>query len=405
VIYTKIFGGSTIQPTDVSYASYALAGTGVTLVWPLDAPTSANTAAAVIDVNSSGPGAATVTMPDARQASNGEAVLFNNVGVAALTVLSATGVTLLSAPAGTAWQLYLTNNSTQAGVWRAVQFGATTGTANAASLAGDGLTAIASVLAQNAPVTTAVASFTMATTDRADAIVWSGGVGVVTLPLAATLGNGWFVSLRNGGSGVLVVQPSGGQLINANASLSLAPGDSCDIVCGGTAFFTYGLGPAITNNFSFLSIDVSGTGDYVLSAAEQNRVAYRLTGTLTGARTIVVPTTQQQYWFDNSTTGAFALTARTVSQAPPGVSLPASTRQILYSDGNDMKLADTSVSTFPITIAQGGTGATTASAALIALGGTTVGRQVFAAGSQAAARAAIDAPSVAEAIALAVALG
>jgi hypothetical protein len=405
VIYTKIFGGSTIQPTDVSYAAYALAGTGVTLVWPLDAPASANVAAAVIDVNSSGPGAATVTMPDARQASNGEAVLFNNVGVAALTVQSATGATLLSAPAGTAWQLYLTDNATQTGVWRAIQFGATTGTANAAALAGDGLTAIASVLAQNAPVTTAAASFTMATTDRADAIVWSGGAGVVTLPLAATLGNGWFVSLRNSGSGVLVVQPSGGQLINATASLSLSPGDSCDIVCGGTAFFTYGLGPAITNNFSFLSIDVSGTGDYVLSAAEQNRVAYRLTGTLTGARTIVVPTTQQQYWFDNSTTGAFALTARTVSQAPPGVSLPASTRQILYSDGNDMKLADTSVSTFPITIAQGGTGATTASAALIALGGTTVGRQVFTAGTQAAARAAIDAPSVADAIAFAVALG
>jgi hypothetical protein len=70
---------------------------------------------------------------------------------------------------------------------------------------------------------------------------------------------------------------------------------------------------------------------------------------------------------DNQTTGAFTLTVGTAAGAAPAV--PQGLSTILYSDSVDVVGAVTATSVaFPITVAQGGTGAITAPAALANLG-------------------------------------
>ena len=144
--------------------------------------------------------------------------------------------------------------------------------------------------------------------------------------------------------------------------------------------------------FDYTSIAVPGTGNYTLTGSELNRIAYNFTGVLTGNRVIIVPATVQQYWVSNATTGAFTLTVKT--SAGTGVTITQGARGIFYSDGTNVVDADTSNVSVPISIADGGTGATTAAGARINLGSTAVGDAIFIAATQQAAWTALGvAPS------------
>jgi hypothetical protein len=57
-----------------------------------------------------------------------------------------------------------------------------------------------------------------------------------TFSAAATLGDGWFVDYRNDGTGIITLDPDGAELINGAATLKLYPGESCRILCNGSAF-------------------------------------------------------------------------------------------------------------------------------------------------------------------------
>jgi hypothetical protein len=216
---------------------------------------------------------------------------------------------------------------------------------------------------------------------------WTGAGGTITLPSAQTVDNNWFFYLRNSGTGAIVVTPVGINTIDDNASLSFQPGESAIVVSDGSNFYSIGFGQSATFAFDYTSIAVAGTGAYTLTGTELNRIAYNFTGLLTGNRSIIVPNTVQQYWVSNQTTGAYTLTIKTA--AGTGVVVAAGSRNILYSDGVNVVDADTSTISLPVTIAQGGTGAITASAARINLGGTSVGIGVFTAVDQAAAWAAL----------------
>jgi hypothetical protein len=218
---------------------------------------------------------------------------------------------------------------------------------------------------------------------------WTGAGGTLTLPTPTVAGNNWFIYLRNSGSGAISADAPGTTLINGDSFLSFQPGESAIIACDGADFYTIGFGQSATFAFDYTVIDVSGTGNYALVGTELNRVAYRFTGTLTGNRNIIVPATVQQYWVDNRTTGAYTLTVKT--PAGLGVSVSTNQRAILYSDGTDVLDADTAGLSIPLDVSQGGTGATTASAARINLGGTSVGIGVFTAIDGAAAYAALGA--------------
>ncbi len=364
--YTQVFGGTTLYPSDVSYLALSLTA-DTTLEWPLESSTLAPVAASIIDVTPTG--AFAITMPDATLTAPGQTVLFNNLGPSTVLVKNASGGTILSMLAGTQWSVYLASNATAAGTWRTFQSGASTAQAQASALAGFGIIATGSTLSVAEPVTGFNTNITLPAGARGAAYLWSGGLGTVSLIAASTLGNNWFVDIRNGGSGNLTIDPSSSELINGATTLVLTPGDSCRVVTDGVAWYTFGLGRSAVFAFDYTAISLTGqTSPYTLSGSELNRIAYKFTGTLTANMEVVVPSTTQQYWVDNSTTGgSFTLGIRTAAQTP-AVNVARGSRGIFYSDGSNVIDADTSNVALPINIADGGTGATTAAGARTALG-------------------------------------
>jgi hypothetical protein len=380
-IYTDVFGGANIYPSEISYSSVALS-TNIVLSWPEETSASNNLATRIMDVTASSAGLS-ITMPDASKTGTGNTVLFNNQGAQTFVVKDATGVQIVSIASGTVWQVYLTNNSTVAGTWESLQFGATVSEANASALAGTGIVAVGALLSQSVPITSFNSNYTSTQSDRAKMFNWTGAGGTLTLPDPTVVGNNWFLYLRNSGSGAISADAPGSTLIDGTSFLSFQPGESSIIASDGTNFYTIGFGQSATFAFDYTVIAVGGTGNYTLTGTELNRVAYRFTGTLTGNRNIIVPATVQQYWVDNQTSGAYTFTVKT--PAGLGVILASGERAILYSDGTDVLRADTAGVSYPIAVNQGGTGATSAGSALINLGGTSVGTSLFTAVDQAAA--------------------
>jgi hypothetical protein len=384
--YTDVFGGANIYPSEISYSAIALSA-DVTLSWPEETSTNQNLATRIIDVTATTAGWS-IFLPDAQKSGVGNTILFNNIGANTVTVRTSTGVQVITVAPGTLWQVYLTNNTTVAGTWQALQYGAAVSQANASSLAGTGIVAVGTLLSQSVPVTSFNGNYTAGVADRAKMYNWTGAGGTLTLPSPPVVGDNWFLYLRNSGSGAVVATPSGTSTIDGNLSLSFQPGESAIIVSDGANFHTIGFGQSALFAFDYTVINIPGTGAYTLVGSELNRVAYRFTGTLTGNRSVVVPATVQQYWVDNRTTGAY-----TLSIAPSGggaaFNVAQGERVILYCDGTDVLNASTQGISVPLTISEGGTNSTTAGGALINLGGTAVGTALFTAVDQAAAYAAL----------------
>lgn len=384
-VYTNIFGGSNIAPAEISYAEISLTQ-NTTFDWSVETAPSSNLIAGIMDVTATA-GPWSMTLPSALEASTGQAILINNVGANTFIIKNAAGVQICAPTQGSVWQLYLTDNTTPGGTWQAFLYGAQVSTANAASLAGTGLVAIGTLLSLAMPVTFFGTNYTVGVADRAKTFIWNGGAGLLTMATAGTLGDNWFFQLRNEGTGALVVDPPGSQTINGLSTLTFQPGDSAIIFTDGHNFYTIGYGQSPVFAFDYTSINVAGSGNYVLSGSELNRIAYNFTGVLTGNRTIVVPQTVQQYWVANNTTGPYTLTVKTAIAS--GYTVNQGSRVILYCDGTNVLAADTGGVAIPISVADGGTGATTAGNALINLGGTATGIGVFTAASQPAAQVAI----------------
>lgn len=388
--FAELFGGAVLLPSDLTYLALTISA-DVDLNWPLEQQIGGNLVVAdIIDLNATNPGL-NVDLPDARLVAQGTSVLFNNVGAQTVSVRNTGGGGIISLVSGTTWMIYLTDNTTANGVWRTFQFGASVSVANAAALAGAGLKAIATTL--NARIVTAAKAATpyaVVDADRAISLVWTGGVGAFDLAAAGTVGADWFCYIRNAGSGDLTVTPPAGTIDGA-ANKTYPAGSSSILVCDGANYYTLGFGSgsgAGGSGFDFITINVAGSGDYTLSGAELSRVGYRFTGVLTGTRNIVVPGSTDEYWVDNQTTGAFSLFVKTVAQVP-GIEVLQNNRNILYCDGTNVIAAESATVSFPIPVAQGGTGAVTAAAARTNLGATVTGGALFTAVDQAAAQTAL----------------
>jgi len=335
------FTGNVIQPTDVSYRAITLAA-NTTLDWPINGNATDNYSARIMNVTATA-GSLTLSMPPANQASVGEDALIRNVGANTFTVADYDGNTIVSVAAGEAKYIYITTNANTAGTWGVVSFGVGSSSADAATLAGYGLKAINTTLNSAFGVITFSSDYTALETDRAATYVWTGGAGTLTLTSAVTLGDDWFLLLRNGGTGTLTVSPSGGQLINGASNIILQPSDSCFICCSGTTFYTVGLGQTSQFNFSQLTKAVS-TGSVVLTPSEASNVIQKYTGTLTGNVTVTLPQTVQVYYITNQTDGTgagYTITFSTGVAGSTSASVPAGNQVILLCDSVNLYNAST----------------------------------------------------------------
>ena len=397
--FVQTFGGNTIYPAEVSYRAFALTA-NVTLDWPTESPSTTNVVARVMKVTPSSSGYS-VIMPAANEASPGEVALFFNDGAFSFNVADAGSNTIVAVAPGQAWQVILTTNATVNGTWISVQYGAGTSSATAGSLIGAGIKAIGTTLNQAMSATNIGTNYAASDADRSEVFNWTGGAGTFTLPSAATVGNDWFVHMRNSGTGGLTVVTSvGGQLINGSSSIILNPSDSSIVFCDGSNFFTIGLGRSAAFAFDFVSIDMTGQpSPYTLAGANLNRVSYRFTGNITGNVQVIVPATVQQYWVSNETDIASApYTIEIKTLAGIGVTIARNQRAILYSDGTNVIDADTSSISLPLSLSQGGTAATDASGARVNLGATATGNAPFTASTAAAARSTLGSTATGDAL-------
>jgi len=337
--FTNVFTGSTIYPSVIALTQLNMTA-NVVLYWPLEAPDGEPLASDIVEITTAASSSLTITVPDATQVSVGQTILFNNLSGYNISVKNNAGSTILSVTAGTQWQIYLYDNTTAAGGWRVYQFGAATSTANAGALAGAGLQANGSTLETTIPQTNITTNTTLTSASRAKLYNWNGALGTITLPVAATVGNNWYCHIRNSGSGSVTVSPPGSEQINETISLVFNPGDSATIVTDGTNFYSIGFGQNATFAFDYTVVDVSGNTDYTLTGSELNRIAYLFIGAITANITVIVPDTVQQYWVNNSTTGAYTLSIGTAAQISPLI-ITQGTSTITYCDATNVVAAVT----------------------------------------------------------------
>jgi hypothetical protein len=339
--FNSPFTGNVIVPTDVSYRSITLSA-NTTLEWPINGNATPNYAARIMNVTATS-GGLVLRMPPANQASVGQDALIRNVGGTSFTVADYDGNVIVVVAASDAKYIYITTNATEAGTWGVIAFGVGSSAADAGSLDGYGLTVIGSTLNTAHPVQTFSSAYTAIADDRATAYVWTGGAGTLTLTSTVTLGDNWFMLLRNGGTGTLTVSPSGGDLIDGAASITLQPSDSAIICCSGTAFFTVGIGKSADFNFTQNTKAVT-TGAYTLSASEAANPIQKFTGTLTGNVTVTVPQTIAVYYITNQTDGTgagYTITFTTGVAGGAQAVVPAGQQVILLCDATSLYNAST----------------------------------------------------------------
>jgi hypothetical protein len=332
--YVNPITGQTISPSQVGYESLTIS-TNTVLDWPINGTTNTNVVAAIIQV------IATTTslkllMPSALQVSTGQSVLIQNVGSNPFTVTDISGNTIISIASGVAQYIFLTNNTTNNGTWSTVTFGAGTSSANASALAGYGLYAIDTTLNQEYLESTVYSTTTLNSTYRAQFLVWAGGVGTITLPSANTVGNGWFIMVRNGGSGLLTLAPSGTDTIDTNAFQQLQLTESLVVVSNGiNGYSTFAYGRSNTFAYTQLAKTVTG-GTTTLTAVEYANVVQEYFGALTSNQIVILPSTVQIYYLNNQTTGSYLLTFKTAASGAATATVPQGQTLTVICDGTNV---------------------------------------------------------------------
>jgi len=340
--YINPYTGQTISPSQVGYEALTIT-TDTILQWPINGNTD-SVVANIIEVTASTAGLK-LYMPPATSVSTGQSALIRNIGANSFTVVNTSGTTIVSIASGIAQYIYVTNNATINGTWGTVTFGAGTSSANAATLAGYGLEAVSTTLNTITPVTTFSSNYQMLPEDQSSLYVWTGGAGTVTLPSAASAGASWYAIIKNDGTGILNVAPSGANTIDGEVSKQLQIAESFVVVSNGTTFYSYAYGQSATFFFTQLTKNVTG-GTVTLTSAEAASIIQEYQGTLTSNCTIILPPTVQLYSFQNNTTGAFSLTFSTGAGGATTVSLPQNQTILAICDGTNVYNAQTSTSSF-----------------------------------------------------------
>ena len=331
--YSNPFTGQTVSPTVTSYESLTISA-NTTLQWSINGNNQNQVTANIIEVTAT-VASLSLIMPPATQVSQGQAILIRNIGANSFTVTNNVGGSIVTIASGIAQYIYVTDNTTVAGLWASVTFGAGTSAANASTLAGYGLTPLGVTLNQAYNVTSYFGSATIPTSVRSQLIVWNAGAGTLTLPSSANAGENWFCMFKNIGTGILTIQPSGSDLIDGNSYQQLQLTESIVIVCNGSGWNSFGYGRSNSFAYTEIALVVTG-GTYTLSSAQAQNTIQVYTGTLTSNQILVVPQTVQLYAITNNTTGSYTFTVKSSASGGAPVTIPQGTSLVLICDGTNI---------------------------------------------------------------------
>lgn len=337
--FTSPFTGDVVQPTDVSYQSLTFS-TNQQLSWPDNTiPGGATVVVSrIIDCVATTSGLA-IRLPPANQASVGTDILFRNQGANDFVVEDYSGGNDVTITAGTARYFYLTDNSSEAGIYRNFTYGAGTSIADAASLVGSGLTTMAGRLETSTDVVEVSTAPTFDENSRALAYVWTSGAGTFNLPDPTTLESGWFIMVRNNGTGALVISPFVGSLIDGQSTSTFFPSDSAIVVYDEDTgnFFTVGLARQASVVYTAATYDVDaivGNSLSLISFAPTIQTYVAFSGTRTSNLDVTLPAITQLYVINNATgQSGYAVTFQIDGSSQPPVAFANGVTAILLSDG------------------------------------------------------------------------
>jgi hypothetical protein len=323
------------------------------LFWPAVVNPTQVPAARIIDCTP-GTFGLSVRLPEADQGAVGTDILFRNFGNNSFTVVDFTGTQSVTISPGVAIYFYLVDNTTLAGSWENVTFGAGTSAADAATLQGAGLTTISGKLAVTGNVARVTSAPSITDSSRATTFVWEGGSGTIFLPSSVGLGNGWWVAFRNSGTGSLLISTQGISNINGESNITANPGDSGYVLFEANTgnFFTIGYNIASNVTFTSSTYDVdsiSGPTLNLVSYAPIIQTYIALSGTRTSALNVLLPAVTQMYVLVNRVpVGSFStITFQVSGSVGPSFSLAGNQVATVISDGNTIySLTTSSVDTF-----------------------------------------------------------
>ena len=132
-MYNNVFGNDTIPPAESEYQFLSLTGQ-VAFQWPYHFNGVGNFLSKIMEIT--GAAGTVAVLPDATQVSVGEAFLVRNVGANALTFKKFDMSACAVIQPGKAVMLYLTDNTTTAGVYGIIEYGVGSSAIDAASLVG-----------------------------------------------------------------------------------------------------------------------------------------------------------------------------------------------------------------------------------------------------------------------------
>jgi hypothetical protein len=339
-VYTSPFTGTVVTPTDVSYYPLSFS-TNQTLYWPATVNGQQVPAARIIDCVASSSGLS-IALPAGNQGTVGADILFRNLGGQSFLVTDVNGGASFTVPVGISKYVYLSDNTTEAGVWQNVTFAAGTSVADAATLQGAGLTTVNGQLATTQNIVNVTIPPVINDNSRAATFLWGGGAGTFTLPNTFNISTGWYIGFRNAGTGTLTIAPSSPALINGSGSIQVNPGDSGFVFydVSTLSFLTVGLIAPASTAFTAETFDVDAIVGNTLSlvsyaAIIQTYIAQSSTRTATLA--VTLPAITQIYVLVNNTgqTG-YDVTFQITGSSQPPLTLSTGAVATVLSDGQNL---------------------------------------------------------------------
>ena len=340
--YVNPYTGSTISPSQVGYESLTISA-NTTLQWPVNGNTS-GVVANIIEVTATTTGLKLI-LPTATQVSTGQSFLIKNIATNPFTVYeNDTTTSLITINSGISYYIYLTNNTTTNGSWSVLQFGASTSSANASSLAGYGISATNTTLNTITPIVSYYSNITLPNSAQSQISSWTGGVGTITLPTSTSATASWYTIVKNNGTGILTIACQGADVIDGGtSSFQLQVGESLYLISNGsTGYTSWGYGQSSVFFFTQEQISVTGASATItLTSTQASYTLQNYTGTLGQNTNVIVPPTVQFYIITNSTTGAFTLTFKTSVGGGATVAVPSGTTVGLICDGTNVTAIST----------------------------------------------------------------
>jgi hypothetical protein len=340
--YVNPYTGSTISPSQVGYENLTISA-NTTLQWPVNG-TTGNVVANIIEVTATTTGLKLI-LPAGTQVSTGQSFLIKNIATNPFTVYeNDTTTSLITINSGISYYIYLTNNTTTNGSWSVLQFGASTSSANASSLAGYGISATNTTLNTITPIVSYYSNITLPNSAQSQISSWTGGVGTITLPTSTSATASWYTIVKNNGTGILTIACQGADVIDGGASsFQLQIGESLYLISNGsTGYTSWGYGQSSTFFFTQEQISVTSAGATItLTSTQASYTLQNYTGTLSQNTNVIVPPTVQFYIITNSTSGSFTLTFKTNVGGGATVAIPSGTTVGVISDGTNVTAIST----------------------------------------------------------------